>query len=308
MTGNYTEAVPNANAQVKGRSLWQDAWLRFKRNKRAMVGLVFILILIAIAVFTLVVDAVTAGEFYKTHIVKQDLINKLETPSTESLADIFGRDEFGRSIFYRVIWGTRYSLFVGAMVVVLSVLVGGFLGALAGFFGGWLDNVIMRVMDIFLAIPYTLFAIAIVSTLGPSMVNLFISIAFPAIPQYARITRASIMGVKGKEYVDAARAVGANDATIIFKYLVPNSLAPIIVQATLGIANAILNIAGLSFLGLGIQPPAPEWGSMLTTAKSYIRDAWHITVIPGLFIVLTTVAFNLFGDGLRDALDPKLKN
>lgn len=291
----------------EGRTLMQETWMVFLRNKRALIGLIFIILLCIIALSTVVIDLVTDNAFYSEQIVKQDLTKKLSAPSTESIADICGRDELGRSIFFRIIWGTRYSLFIGAMVVVLSLLAGGVLGAVAGFFGGTLDNIIMRVMDIFLAIPYTLLAIAIVSTLGTSMVNLFISIAVPAIPQYVRITRASIMAVKGKEYVDAARAMGANNFTIIFRYLIPNALAPIIVQTTIGLAQAILNIASLSFLGLGIQSPTPEWGAMLTAARKYIRDAWHITVFPGLMIVLTTISFNLFGDGLRDALDPKMK-
>lgn len=303
-----TDTVQSAPVASKSRSLFEDALLRFKRNKRAMVGVAFILFLCVVALGTLVIDFVTDNAIYEEVVIKQDLLNKLKEPNLESFSNIFGRDEYGRSIIYRIIWGTRYSLFIGLMVVCLSCILGGILGAIAGYFGGMVDNIIMRIMDIFLAIPYTLFAIAIVSTLGPSMVNLFISLSLPALPQYARITRASIMAVKGKEFVDAARAIGANNNTIIFKYLIPNSLSPIIVQTTTGIAQAILNIAALSFLGLGIQPPTPEWGSMLTAAKVYIRDAWHITVIPGLFIVLTTIAFNLFGDGLRDALDPKLKN
>lgn len=293
---------------TQSRSLFDDAWIRFKRNKRAMIGAAFIIILIIIAIVTMVIDFATNYSFYNEAIVKQDLLNKLKEPSFDSFQNIFGRDEYGRSVVYRIIWGTRYSLCTGVMVVVIACICGGFLGAIAGFFGGALDNVIMRIMDVFLAIPYTLFAIAIVSTLGTSMVNLFLSLALPAIPEYARITRSAILSVKGKEYVDAARAIGASNGTIIFKYLLPNSLSPIIVQATIGIAQAILNISALSFLGLGIQPPTPEWGSMLTAAKVYIRDAWHITVIPGLFIVLTAIAFNMFGDGLRDALDPKLKN
>ncbi len=301
---NKTKAIDTS----KSRSLLEDAWLRFKRNKRALIGVFFILLLLMIAIISLFLDLVSDNAFYNELVIKQDLFSKLQKPNLHEFKNIFGRDEFGRSIIYRIIWGTRYSLCTGFMVVLLACIFGGVLGAIAGFFGGIIDNTIMRFMDIFLAIPYTLFAIAIVSTLGPSMVNLFISLALPAIPEYARITRSAILSVKGKEYVDAARAIGASNSTIIFKYLIPNSLSPIIVQATIGIAQAILNISALSFLGLGIQPPAPEWGSMLTAAKVYIRDAWHITVIPGLFIVLTAIAFNLFGDGLRDALDPKLKN
>lgn len=291
-----------------GRSLWQDAMLRFKRNKRAMVGFWIIVVFISIALATLIVDWVTKGAFFDAYIVKQSLMDRLAPPSFDSISNIFGCDELGRSLFFRVIWGTRYSLFIGVMIVVCAVLIGGVLGAVSGYVGGKVDNLIMRLMDIIYAIPYTLFAITMVSVLGTSLSSLFIAIAIPSVPTYARITRASIMAVKGKEYVDAARAIGAGDALILFRYLVPNALSPIIVQASTGIASAILNIAVLSFIGLGVQMPTPEWGSILTAAKTYIRDGWHLTVIPGLAIATTTIAFNMFGDGVRDALDPKLKN
>lgn len=291
-----------------GRSLWQDAMLRFRRNKRAMIGFVIIVMLVLIALITLGIDFATNNEFYMQHVVKQNLLSKLATPSFDNIENIFGRDELGRSLFYRVIWGTRYSLFIGMMIVVLAVLLGGTLGAVAGYLGGWADDAIMRIVDIIYAVPYTLFAITIVSALGTSLTNLFISIAIPSLPTYARVTRAAVMSVKDKEYVEAARAIGANDGVILFRYLIPNSLSPIIVQASTGIASAILNIAVLSFIGLGVQMPTPEWGSILTAAKTYIRDGWHLTAIPGVAIAITTIAFNMFGDGLRDALDPKMKN
>ena len=294
--------------QFTGRSLWQDSWLRFKRNKRAMVGVVVVIILIFISLATVIIDLITNGKFYSENVINQDLLNKLAPPNFSKLENIFGRDELGRSLFYRVIWGARYSLFIGIMVVVVAIMTGGLLGAIAGYFGGRVDNIIMRFMDIIYAIPYTLFAITIVSALGTSIANLFLSIAIPSCPSYARISRASIMSVKGKEYVEAARAMGAGDVVILFRYLVPNALSPIVIQATTGIASGILNIAVLSFIGLGVQLPTPEWGSILTAAKTFIRDGWHLTIIPGIAIVITTVAFNLFGDGLRDALDPKMKN
>ena len=181
------------------------------------------------------------------------------------------------------------------------------MGAIAGFYGGRTDNLIMRLMDIFLAIPSMVLAIAVVAALGTSLFNLLLSIAVPQIPRFARVVRAAILSVRDKEYIESARAVGAGDRILITQYILPNAMAPIIVQATLGTANAILSIAGLSYLGLGIQPPLPEWGAILTSAKMYMRDAWHISVIPGLGIMLTILALNLFGDGLRDALDPKLK-
>jgi peptide/nickel transport system permease protein len=288
-----------------GRTLWQDAWRRFKNNRLAVCGLIFIIILILISLSTIVIDFATDNQVYKDYVIKQNLRNKLQEPNSQN---ILGCDEFGRSILFRMLWGTRYSLFVGVVAMVIATTVGGLSGAFAGFYGGKVDNMIMRFMDVFLAIPSMVLAIAIVAALGTSIFNLLLSIAVPQIPRFARIVRASVMSVKDMEFVEAVRAVGANNALIIFRYIIPNAMAPIIVQATLGTANAILAIAGLSYLGLGIQPPTPEWGAILTSAKIYMRDAWHISVIPGLGIMLTILALNLFGDGLRDALDPKLNN
>ena len=219
----------------------------------------------------------------------------------------FGCDEYGRDLFFRVIWGTRYSLFAGMACIVLAALLGGVLGSIAGFYGGRVDNLIMRCMDVMMAIPSMVLAMAIVAALGANMQNLLVALAIPGIPKYARVLRSSVMTVKGSEFVEAARAVGASDGLIIRSYIVPNALSPVIVQATLGVSNAILSIAGLSFLGLGIEPPTPEWGSILSSARMYMRDAWHISVIPGLAIMLCILSLNLLGDGLRDALDPKLK-
>jgi peptide/nickel transport system permease protein len=291
-------------AAAAGRTLWQESWLRFKRNKLAMAGLVLIVALILVSVATIVIDFVDGGDIYTRFVIKQNLKNRLAPPS---LAHIFGCDEFGRSILFRMIWGTRYSLFVGVTAIFVATVAGGVFGAVAGFYGGKVDNAIMRFMDVFLAVPSMVLAIAVVAALGTGMFNLLLSIAVPQIPRFARVIRASVMSVRDKEYIEAARAVGAGDFVIILKYIVPNAMAPIIVQATLGTANAILSIAGLSYLGLGIQPPTPEWGAILTSAKMYMRSAWHISVIPGLGIMLTILALNLFGDGLRDALDPKLK-
>jgi len=287
------------------RGLWADAWYRFKKNRLAVVGLVFILFLIAISIGTIILDFVTKNSLYDALVVKQNLSMKLKGPS---LQHIFGCDEFGRDILFRLLWGTRYSLFIGMISIFMALVVGGFLGALAGFYGGKIDNLIMRVMDVFLSIPSMVMAIAIVSALGTSTFNLLLSISVPQIPRLARIVRAQVMSVKGKEFVEASRAVGAGDLKIILQYIIPNALAPIIVQASLSIGSAILSIAGLSFLGIGVQPPAPEWGSILSSARTYMRDAWHISVIPGLMIMLTVLSLNLAGDGLRDALDPKMKN
>lgn len=285
--------------------LWADAWYRFKKNRLAVLGLTFIIILIFVSVGTIILDLATGNKVYEALVVKQNLAQKLDGPS---LKHILGCDEFGRDILFRLLWGTRYSLFIGIISILSALIVGGFLGAIAGFYGGKTDNIIMRIMDVFLSIPSMVMAIAIVSALGTSTFNLLLSISIPQIPRLARIVRAQVMSVKGKEFVEASRAVGADDMLIIIQYIIPNALAPIIVQASLSIGSAILSIAGLSFLGIGVQPPTPEWGSILSSARTYMRDAWHISIIPGLMIMLTVLSLNLAGDGLRDALDPKMKN
>lgn len=295
----------NEQTAKKQRSLWQEAWRRFKRNKTAMVGLAFFLSLIAIAIVTLIIDAVTGGEFYRSSVINQNLLDRLKGPS---LAHPFGQDEFGRDMLLRMIWAVRYSLFMGSMAVVIGMIIGGILGAVSGYYGKMVDTVIMRAMDILLAIPSMLLATAIVAALGTSLTNVLIAIAISYVPSFARTVRASVLTVKDQEFIEAARAIGCHDGEIIFRYIIPNAMAPIIVQATVGLAGAILSIAGLSFLGLGIQPPTPEWGAMLSNARQYIRDAWHVTVIPGMGIMLTILALNLMGDGLRDALDPRLKD
>ena len=253
------------------RSLWMDAWRRLRKNRLAMIGLGFILLLVVLALFTVAVDIVTKGTFYDEHVIKQNLRLRLQGPSAEH---IFGLDEFGRDIFLRVIWAIRYSLFMGTVAIAISVVIGSFLGAIAGFYGKVTDNVIMRIMDIFLAIPSMLLALAIVAAFGTSLTNVLMAIAISYVPTFARTVRASVLTVKDQEYIEAARALGASDARIIGKYIIPNCLAPLIVQASLGVAGAILSIAGLSFLGLGIQPPTPEWGSMPRT--------WHTAADPGV--------------------------
>lgn len=293
------------SGETKRRGLWQETWRRFKKNKLALVGMSFIILLLVIAIATIVIDLVTNKSFYNAHVIKQNLRMRLKGPSKDH---IFGLDEFGRDIFLRMLWAVRYSLFMGVFAIFFSVIVGGIFGSIAGYYGKVTDNVIMRFMDILLAIPSMLLATAIVAALGTSLVNVLIAISISYVPTFARTVRASVLTVKDQEYIEAAKAVGASDVRIIFKYIIPNSMAPLIVQATLGVAGAILSIAGLSFLGLGIQPPTPEWGSMLSSARSYIREGWHITVIPGLGIMLTILALNVMGDGLRDALDPRLKN
>ena len=289
----------------KQRTLASETWRRFKKNKLALLGLIVLASLVTIALATIVIDLATHQAVYNNYVIKQNLRLRLQGPSAEH---IFGLDEFGRDIFLRMLWAVRYSLFMGTIAIALSTVMGGLLGSFAGYYGKKTDNIIMRIMDMLLAIPSMLLATAIVAALGTSLTNVLMAIAISYVPTFARTVRASVLTIKDQEFIEAARAMGASDSRIIFKYILPNSMAPLIVQATLGVAGAILSIAGLSFLGLGIQPPTPEWGSMLSSARSYIREGWHITVIPGLGIMITILALNVMGDGLRDALDPRLKN
>lgn len=281
----------------KKTSQLMEVWKRLKRNKLALAGLFVIIILILVAVFA---DFIAPYPY-----AEQNLKAAFQFPSSKH---IFGTDEFGRDIFSRIIFGSRISFEVGFIAVSIAVVTGGVLGAIAGYYGGVIDNLIMRFMDIALSIPQILLAIAIVAALGPSLANLMIAVGISSIPGYARIVRASVLSIKGQEFVEAARAAGSSNGRIIFRHIIPNVLAPIIVQATLGVALAILTAAGLSFIGLGIQPPTPEWGSMLSGGRGYIRDYSYMTLFPGLAIVVTILALNVLGDGLRDALDPKLKN
>lgn len=290
--------------EVKSRTLWQEAWRRFKKNKVALASLIFLGILLVISVGTLVIDLVTKEAFYDAHVINQDLLAKLKAPS---LAHPLGQDEFGRDVLFRILWGARYSLFLGITTVIVAALFGTILGALAGFYEK-ADNVIMRCMDVLLAIPSTVLAICLVGALGPSLTNIVLAVAISYIPTFARVVRSSVLSIKEQEFIEASRSYGSGDGRIIFKYILPNALTPLIVQSTLSVASAILMIASLSFMGLGIQPPTPEWGAMLSNARIYMRDALHITLVPGVAIMLTILSLNLVGDGLRDALDPKLKD
>ena len=282
----------------KKRSMALEIWRRLKKNKMAMLGLTILVMLALTAIFADVIAD------YDTKVIAQDIPNRLQGPSMEHWC---GTDEFGRDIFARLVHGSRVSLVVGLISVSISLFIGGALGAIAGYYGGRVDNVIMRIMDIFLAVPSILLAMTIVAALGTSLVNVMLAIGVSGVPGYARIVRASVMSIKDQEFVEASRAIGAKSPTTIFREILPNCLAPIIVQATLSVAGAILSTASLSFIGLGVQPPSPEWGAMLSGGRNYLRDALHLTLFPGLAIVITILALNLLGDGLRDALDPRLK-
>ena len=290
--------MEDGGVQVKKRSQFQETWRRLKKNRMAMLGLFVITLLILVSIFAdFIFD-------YNDVVIKQDTSIRLEGPSSEHW---LGTDEFGRDILARLVHGSRVSLSVGVVAVTISLLIGGTLGAIAGFYGGKVDNVIMRFMDILLAVPSLLLSITIVSALGPSLINLMLAIGISSVPSYARIVRASVLTVKDQEFVEAARCIGANNFEIITSHIIPNCMAPIIVQVSLKVASAILSTSGLSFLGLGVKAPTPEWGAMLSGGRSYLRNAPHLCIFPGIAIIITILSLNLLGDGLRDALDPKLK-
>ena len=278
-------------------SLYKDAWKRLKRNKLAMVGLSIVILLILIAIF-----APLIAPFDPISRVKED---SLLGPSGTYW---FGTDLLGRDILSRVIYGSRISLEVGIIAVGISVIIGLLMGAISGYFGGASDAIIMRVADIFFAFPYILGAIAIMTVLGPGIINIFIAIGLLGWASFARIFRGSILSIKNKEYIEAARALGASNYRIITKHIFPNSFAPIIVYATMNVGTAIIVEAALSFLGIGVQPPTPAWGKMLSESLDYIDIAPWMMIFPGLAILITVLGFVLLGDGLRDAFDPKMKH
>lgn len=289
----------NKGQAVKRSSPAYEIWKRFKKNKAAMLGLVIFSIVVLLAIFADVICD------YDTQVIAQDVANRLKSPSAEHW---FGTDAYGRDIFARVVHGARISIVIGLAATVGSVCVSGILGSIAGYYGGRIDNVIMRVLDTFLAIPGELLAMAIVASLGPSMTNLLIAVTIARIPPFTRVIRSSILTVIDQDYIEASIASGARDSYIIVKHILPNAMGPIIIQATMGVGRMILTAAGMSFIGMGVQPPLPEWGSMLAEGRDFMRYSPYITLFPGLAIILTSLALNLLGDGLRDALDPKLKN
>ncbi|MRN51570.1 ABC transporter permease [Paenibacillus monticola] len=287
---------PNVPAE-KVSSPWRDAWKAFRKNKTAMVGLYIIVFFVLIAIFAPLIAPYGFKE--------QVLVNRLKPPSS---AHWFGTDDLGRDLFTRVMYGARISLWVGFFSVIASIFVGTILGILAGFYGKWIDMLISRLFDILLAFPSILLAIAIVAILGPSLQNALYAIAIVNIPTYGRLVRAKVLSLKSEEYITAARAIGMTNTRILVTHILPNSLTPIIVQGTLGIATAIIEAAALGFLGLGAQPPDPEWGKMLSDSRQFIQKAPWTVIFPGLSIMLTVLGFNLMGDGLRDVLDPRMKN
>jgi peptide/nickel transport system permease protein len=285
----------------KKRSQRREIWKRFRRSRTAMLGL---FIMIGLILLALSADIIAPKQGGIPGYDLQNLRNTFHPPSKEHL---LGTDNFGRDILSRIAHGARISLQVGIVVVGLSIVVGVAIGAIAGYFSAIVDNFIMRAIDILLAIPPILLALAIAAALKPGIQSIMIAVSIGAIPSYARIVRASVLGLKNQEFVEAAHSIGASNFRVIARHILPNCMAPIIVQATMGMAFAILMAAALSFIGIGIQPPIPEWGAMLSEGRRFIRDHWHMVLFPGLAIALVTFGLNMMGDGLRDAFDPKLK-
>lgn len=284
---------------IKYRPRWEafkTVSKRLLKNKAAVVGGIIILFFIFVAAF--------GPLFVKTDPLAQNLLNKLQPPSKEHW---FGTDNFGRDIFSRIVHGAKLTLVVGFLSVAVGGIIGVLVGIIAGYYGGWFDTITMRIMDVLLAFPGILLALAIVSVLGGSIQNVILAVGIFSVPAFARIVRGSTLQVKKLEYIDAVRSLGANDLRIIFRHILPNIMSPIIVQATMRIATAILTASGLAFLSLGAPPPTPEWGAMLNDGRTYMHNAGHMVLIPGIMIVIVVLAFNIFGDGLRDALDPKMK-
>jgi len=292
------EQNATANVSFKKQRQGKEVWRRFRKSKPAMLGLsIFLIIVILICI------APVFGSYEEA--LALNIMEKLQPPSAEH---IFGTDQYGRDVFLRVVHGGKYSLIIGISTSIISMLFGCLFGAIAGYFGGKVDDVIMRIMDMFSAIPTIMLALAIVSALGSNVTNMVIALAISRIPGFTRIVRSSALGIADQEYVEASRAGGASNLHTMMKHILPNCLGPIIVQTTMNVSLMIVQTASMSFLGLGIIPPTPEWGAMISEAKGFIRTEPYLIMFPGAFLVLISMAINLLGDGLRDALDPKLKN
>jgi peptide/nickel transport system permease protein len=300
-TTTVQAALPNGNPTPKRyvrKTQMRIVFHHLSKNKGAMVGLFIILAIVLVAIFADVLFD------YDKDVVGIKISQKLLRPSWKHP---FGTDDLGRDIFIRVLYGSRYSVSVGVVATIIGLGIGVVMGAIAGYYCGLAEDIIMRFNDILSAVPSILMGIVIVSAMGATTFNLMLAIGITSVPQFVRITRASVLTVRNQEYIEALHAAGISEARIIAFHVLPNCLSPIIVQATLRIASAIIAASSLSFLGLGVPAPAPEWGSMLSLGRQYVRTASYLTIFPGLAILITVLAFNLLGDGLRDAIDPKLK-
>lgn len=280
----------------KGRRL-KEIWRRFRKNRLAMVGLVMITLIVLVSLLAPLIAPYGLDE--------QNARNRLMAPCAEH---IFGTDNYGRDIFTRVLYGGRISLAVAVVATAISGFFGIILGATAGYFGGRIDNGIMRVLDVFMALPATLTAIAISTVLGTGITKTMLALGLATVPRFARIVRGPILSLRSSEFIEAAQAIDVSTPKIIFRHVLPNVLSPIIVQATLYIATTLMVASSLSFVGLGVQPPSAEWGAMITAGRAYIKGNWWLITFPGLAILLSVFSMNVLGDGLRDALDPRLKN
>jgi len=296
-----TQSQPVSSAAMR-RQMLAEFWYYFSENRGAVIGLFVFTTIVFVAVFASIIAPHSPFQQYRDVIL-------LPPAWLEGGNWSFplGTDPLGRDILSRLIHGAQYSLFIGVFVTTLSLTTGIFVGVLAGYYRGWLDTIIMRLMDIILAFPSLLLALVLVAILGPGLTNGMIAIALVLQPHFVRLTRAAVMTEKSRDYVTAARLAGAGPLRLMFRTILPNCMGPLIVQATLSFSNAILDAAALGFLGMGAQPPAPEWGTMLAEAREFILRAWWVVTFPGLAILITVLAINLMGDGLRDALDPKLK-
>ena len=308
---NKVATLDAEGMSIKSVSLWQVAWRRLFRRRSAVLGMVILGVLIGIA---LTAQWIAPYDPLQV-LIGVEKVKQRQAPCIHALGcpedqpqHLAGIDGNVRDQFSRLLYGTRVSLWIGLSTVTFAIIIGTVLGAVSGDFGGWLDNVIMRIMDVLLAFPSLLLAIAIVTVLGPGLTNALLAIGIVSIPSYARVVRSSVLSVREMDYVSATRALGGSNFDILFRRILPNAMTPLIVQGTLGIATAILDAAALSFLGLGAQPPMPEWGSMLGSERNQVFTAPHLVFYPGFAIMLTVLAFNLLGDGMRDALDPRLAN
>lgn len=295
---SLAENMEAAFYSYKKKSQLKEFWRRFKKNKTALFGLCLFVVIVMV---TLLADIIVPYQ----GALEQNVFIKLSGPSTEHW---FGTDNYGRDIFARIIHGAKYSLLIGVAAVGLGITTGCILGSISGYFGGKIDAIIMRIMDTIVCIPFMLLALTIVAALGPGLLNLLIALVIANIPMYTRVIRSAMLTVIDMEYIEAARSCGTPDSKIILKHILPNAIGVIIVQATMTFGSMIISASTMSFLGMGIQPPTPEWGSMLSEGKNYMMYAPHIVLFPGFAIVFTVLSLNLMGDGLRDALDPRLKD
>lgn len=296
-TNGAQDAAQAQVVNVKKPSQAKEIWRRFRKNRLAVIGLIILMLIVLSAVFA---EQITPY----TECITMNVREKLQKPSAEHW---LGTDGYGRDLLARCLHGGRISLTIGVVSSLLSLLVGGLLGLVAGYYGKQTDNVIMRIMDMFSALPTILLALSIIAALGSSIPNLILALAISRVPAFVRIIRASVITIVDQEYVEAALAGGTSDLRIMLKHILPNSVGPLIVQTTMNVSNMILQAAAMSFLGLGVSPPTPEWGAIISEAKEALRIAPYFMLFPGIFIILSSLSLNLIGDGLRDALDPRLK-